>query len=337
MCCFNRPVEHVSDTKIFVMPTKTGRQITIYQNELEASGDPNRTVIPPKKLTAEMVAGIFDRSGGSRSGAGQQPPPPMPEKKEKEAQEKSHDPVSTEKYGNAMILPCPLKAGHDVELIDLSKDTFSFARLKAWFPAPPSARSVNKSDEKRAPTQQQQAPLQVHAVGAYFISVAKELADLRRVDPAVFKVSDNIENVFSKHYSVGFGFIICCFDPSKKLSPHPVGYLHDLLPDGRMFVPTRHEHGGSEEKTMEHFDHAIYSANTAPGESGQTKADMLGDRPAIEPPKPTKTLVLKAVQSEAGVIKCKALETHLPEITSLRQRLIRGMYKNDDLVFALAS
>jgi len=141
MCCFNKEVDSVSKTKIFVMPTKNGRQVTVYDNSVSGGHSGRRAVV----------------------------------QKEKE---------SAPKYGNAMILPCPLKNGADVALHDLSKDTFSFKRMKLYFPEEEtrSRGMVNSSSSEKAKSQH----LEVHSVGAYFISIAKNVDDLRRIDPTVF-------------------------------------------------------------------------------------------------------------------------------------------------------
>lgn len=71
--------------------------------------------------------------------------------------------------------------------------------------------------------------LEVHEVGAYFVSVAETLSDLARIDPTVFQVAPDIEKLFKQHYKEGFAFIVCCFNPSKKdVKTHPVGTTIDF-------------------------------------------------------------------------------------------------------------
>jgi len=229
-----------------------------------------------------------------------------------------------EKYGNAMILPCPLKQGQKVELLDLSKDNFKFDRIDSHFPHAPI--EMKKRDKAKSKTSSAQPHLEVHEVGEYFVSIAENLGDLQRIDPAVFKVSSNIEELFTKHYASGFGFIICAFNPEAKIEGgHPIGYVHDLLPDGRLFVPCRHEHGhGTKEK--EHFDHFIYSINTAKGESGDTAAEMLALHPGWDASKVTAESALKSDK----------LQPLYPKIEVLRRRRIGGAFANEDLIFARA-
>jgi len=251
-------------------------------------------------------------------------------------------------------------------------------------------------------------------LAATSFSIAKTVDDLKRIDPTVFQVSDTIDQLFRKHYAMGFGFVICCFDEDKGVAGHPIGYVHDLLPDGSLFVPCRHEHGHGTKET-EHFSHEIYSLNTKGGEAGKTRSE-LGYRGG-DTSKQVYTIVPKKVipftakpvrqqnggitttdikclggctffggisghcskcwsqlapadqakhtaeqtvaqierertawdrgqeqhmkqighpNSESEAIQSEVLGKHVPEIKCLRQRLIKGEFKNDDLVFALA-
>jgi len=298
MCCFNRPIEEVSKTKILVFPTKDGRQVTVYEN-------------------------VLDVKGGSR-GKDQKKIEAIKEKQEKQ------------KYENAMILPCPLKRGQEIKVLDFSSDAFKFDRLFKYFPR---EVVINLQMEKIAASRGRNAQkaLEVVEVGAYFVSLATELDDLDRIDPNVFKVSSNIKELFTKHYFKGFGFVICCFNPEKKVDPHPIGYIHDLKDDGTMFVPCRHEHGHGE-KPVEKFDHEIYSLNTKDGdEAGRTKEDIV----SIKAPSP-KGVEIKIVPypdapaSPLAALESNVLAPHLPEIRTFRQRIIHGPHKNADLIFTLA-
>jgi len=293
MCCFNAPVQGVSQTKILVFPTKDGRQVTLYQNKVGVVGGGRGTKAEDEKKKADIVA----------------------------QQEKA-------KYENAMILPCPLKTGHKVQLLDLSKDNFSFERVENFFPKKPATRSrgvlagIDKSH---------QSHLEVVEIGEYFVSIAENFGDLKRIDPSVFKVSDNIQNVFSKHYVDGFGFIICAFNPNKKVEGgHPIGYVHDLLPDGKMFVPCRHEHGAYSTKAQEHFDHVIYSVNTKKGtDTGDTRDEILQANPSWS--------IIEGVTENAALTSDLLAPLYPEKITALRRRRIDGFFKNDDLEFSLAA
>jgi len=228
-----------------------------------------------------------------------------------------------------------------------------------------------------------------------------------------FQVSDTIDELFRRHYAEGFGFVICCFDPSKGVSGHPIAYEHDLMPDGTMFVPCRHEHGHGTKET-EDFSHEIYSLNSEK-EAGRSRNDLgyKGPEPvssqvykphakvpvkfapqpikelpnggivttdakcpgcsfwggisghcskcwnqlspeeqkrhtkeqrALQPDRERAAFDLKqkeqasevlAPHSEAEAIQSEVLTPYIPEIKCLRQRIIQGPHKNDDLYFVV--
>ena len=297
-----------------------------------------------------------------------------------------------------MILPCPLRAGAQVELLDLSKDRFKFASLHACFPTLREPVSLSRGEQRKAASASSESRLAVRDVGAYKMSVAplaetrlgpnrrgSELrvgspksgkrplrfvrfaigsesepeqsperrcsgrlsawpmvADLARIDPAVFVVADNIEKLMAAQYGSGFAFVVCMFDPSKDIKPHPIGYVHDLLPDGRsLFVPCRHEHGDGT-KATETFDHAIFSlgakadpqseAGPTPvelGEQLQKRNEALGGKGHVAP----------AARLPADAMKDSQLLFPLiapAVVTVLRRSELRGPHPNQDLVFQLA-
>ena len=237
---------------------------------------------------------------------------------------------------NAMILPCPLSSGAQVQLLDLSKDGFKFDDLHACFPVYQEPPKDNASRSRHAAEKHKEAKLQVHQVGAYQMSIAPTLADLSRIDPAVFIVAPNIQELMSKHYANGFGFIICVFDPSKEIKPHPIGYVHDKLSPTQLFVPCRHEHGhGPQEK--EQFDHYIYSANTRPdGEAGLTPTELAEQLDARA--KAHGGSVRSGSVSPATVLqKSAALSPHFPQAIVLRCNILQGVHDNKDLVFTVAA
>jgi len=217
---------------------------------------------------------------------------------------------------NAMILPAPLldKEGHNVELIDLSGEANEgfFDKLNTCFPSIDKGRS--KSSVSRG-------YLEVKAVGCYNVSVARNLEDLRRIDPSVFKVSPNIDQVLSEHYPINFAFVICCFDPSKNIAPHPLGYSHDLLGTS-LFVPTRHEHGDKSE--LAHFDHNIFSLNTKGENCGKTAAEILKDFVSNQ------RHYIKPENSVFEVLSASPLSDVLPPIENFRRLDLVGNRVNED-------
>jgi len=287
MCCFSAPVEEVKQTRILVLPTKDGRQVTVYENHVGVTGD------------------VEDED----------------DKKKKDAILAANEKA---KYENAMILPCPLKAGAKVQLLDLSKDNFSFERLESYFP---QYVFDSEGDDDEGDGGEDHGALEIFEVGAYFVSIAEKLEDLKRIDPKVFKVSANLDLVFQQHYKSGYGFVVCCFNQNKKIEGHPIAYVHDLMSDGKMFVPCRHEHGhGTKEK--EAFDHFIYSVNTKGDEaSGMSKADLL---------KEAQYQMVQKALSENEALASSAMGRFYPQVKMIRRRRIMGKYKNDDLIFTIA-
>lgn len=165
---------------------------------------------------------------------------------------------------NAMILPCPV-SGKDgkIILIDLSnKKDFSFSGLDKCFP---TLTRLTKGMSKAASKNVDYEQLEVIELGAYKVSIAPTARDIRRANKDIFKVSKGTRRVLKEEYDDGFAFVICMFDSTKEIEPHPIGYVHDVLPSsGKLFVPCKHVHDGKAHNT-EHFDHVIYSLDAQDG------------------------------------------------------------------------
>jgi len=300
MCIFANPVVEVRQTRIFVAPTVSGRQLTVYENYVDASGGST-------KKEKEKVANI-----------------------RKDARKQLEN-------ANAMILPVPFVVGSAVILLDFSKDAFSFDLLDSCFAkfAPPVSRGLfgSKGESKS---------LEVHSIGAYNMSVATNLGDLDRIDRSVFSVASNVRQLLGRQYGSGFGFVICAFDGCKKIEPHPIGYVHDRLPSGNLFVPCMHEHGhdtvGSVGEGYEMFDHVIYSVCTKKNTiNGQDAGPSTGETLLQLIPLLDRGGINNAdTNIDAVVAESPLLAFYLPrgEIT-LRRRLIKGRYANADLVFGI--
>lgn len=99
--------------------------------------------------------------------------------------------------------------------------------------------------------------LEVLDIGSYKVSLANNIADLRRIDESVFKVAPSIDAILAEHYETGFGFMICLFQTN--LKAHPIGFIGSRMSDGTLYFPTRHEHG--DEHHLAHFDHTLYAIN----------------------------------------------------------------------------
>ena len=173
--------------------------------------------------------------------------------------------------GSAMVLPVPAGA---VTFLDLSNAAL-FYELRRSFP---TAMEIMEPEEEEEDMPFEMfddgAKLVVRDVGSYRVSLAPCLSDLRRIDPDTFTVPPTIEQLLSTHYGGGrggapasyadeigeFSFVVCRFKDAQ-VDPHPIGYVHERLEDGRLFVPTRHAHGRDDTGEGAHadWDHDIYT------------------------------------------------------------------------------
>lgn len=164
--------------------------------------------------------------------------------------------VKTNAKNNAMILPVPHP--HTFELHDLSRyaDIFedcgkSFSqsfgiRSKGLF-----TLSANCDNET----------LKVHVCGSYNVSIVPSHRDFHRLDRNYFQLNATVGQLLEKYYDNTFGFIVCKLREGREEKYHPLAYSHQMYQPERMFVPTRHHHS-SQEETLSHYDHNIYSINT---------------------------------------------------------------------------
>lgn len=139
--------------------------------------------------------------------------------------------------GNAMILPVRGNV-EDVGLIDMTDFQNFFAYVEEVFQAPTRSLSfgtkgMNYDDDC----------LVVHDIGSYKVSLAPTIDDLDRLDPEVFTVSKAAKNALraSQDGHEG-GFVVAVLTQSGEY--HPLAYTSTIV-DGKLFVPTRHEHGSN--------------------------------------------------------------------------------------------
>lgn len=242
---------------------------------------------------------------------------------------------------NAMILPFPKITDEEVELIDLSEHKHLFSKLLQCFPPKRSEKASNKSSKGDSSSECDEEELEVHEVGAYNVSMAYSLKDLKRAKKDVFKLSPHLGELLKDKYSGNWGFVLCIFDPTKEVEAHPIGYVHDLLDPNHLFVPTRHEHGvgdGSNNEESDEtsdetsdedaeplysFDHEIYSLNTTSMKSVLSKG---AGNASKYPEKCEKVLYIKP------------LKKHLPKWNDsavLRRLALKGKYVNQDVILDL--
>jgi hypothetical protein len=107
--------------------------------------------------------------------------------------------------------------------------------------------------------------LKVHEVGNYQVSIAESLDDLDRVNPEVFTLSPDAKSTLGT-YDDGFCFVVAQLKESGKF--HALAYTHPVAGDGKLFIPTKHEHGSHVaphpqlEGERADWDHHIYYQDT---------------------------------------------------------------------------
>lgn len=152
---------------------------------------------------------------------------------------------------NAMILPVPAAVPEDVALLDLSEAPQFFDDLDKPF----ERMTLGTKGGSRGFGD----TLKIHEVGNYRVSIAPSVEDLDRVDPAVFTLSAETRQTLTPNYGTGFVFVVAALRESGKF--HPLAYTHPVMEDGRLFIPTRHEHGNSTRHgyaALPRWDHYVY-------------------------------------------------------------------------------
>jgi len=173
--------------------------------------------------------------------------------------------VKNKSATNAMILP--VVAPHSVKFINLSKYNDIFEDCDKSFPVR-FAYDGNDEEEGITCFSMNESYLEVQDVGSYKCSVANSIADLQRVDPRVFTITQDFVDVLTQHYDAQYwGFIICKIRDGATDSfeeYHPIAYTHSLI-GGKLFIPTRHYHGtpSANPQVANDWDHTIYVHNAS--------------------------------------------------------------------------
>lgn len=140
---------------------------------------------------------------------------------------------------NAMVLPVPQGP---VQLVDTSTvypDVFK--DCEALFPNRSKGGFGAASYSFGAFGAEERKPLPVERIGGYDVSVVPTLEDFARLSKEHFTVPDNIKQVLTENYGAGYSFVVCLFD--KTVQAHPIAYISQRMPNGHLFIPTRHAHG----------------------------------------------------------------------------------------------
>jgi hypothetical protein len=187
---------------------------------------------------------------------------------------------------NAMVLPFPVPKGtttdginepHKVapnadiiRVLDFQNFTQFFAECKACFSID---EDWGDDEDEDLCDKSEEEELEVVQIGGYNVSIARTLDFIKRIDKKIFSVHENLFHVLQKNYESGYGFLICSFDASKKISTEetpPLAYVHRA--GDRFFVPTRHEHG--HDTGVPHWDHEIFLWNAKYNDNDDTTEDV---------------------------------------------------------------
>jgi hypothetical protein len=161
---------------------------------------------------------------------------------------REHILAGTNPPGNAMILPVPWNAGEEITLVDMSKTPRFFNDLNDLLE--PRTRGYKGFESFGAPAG---GFLKVQEVGNFDVSIAYTVEDIDRVDPTAFTLSPSAKATLEKHYPDGYAFVVCAL--ARDGSIHPLAYTSAAR--STLFVPTRHEHGDSDE--FPEWDHSIFT------------------------------------------------------------------------------
>jgi hypothetical protein len=136
--------------------------------------------------------------------------------------------------GNAMILPVPQPETLRFHNLSEYKNFFDDCK-NCFYNATNSLKSysLNMIDKAEG--------LAVFKIGAYYVSVAKNIQQLEMVNNKVFKLSDGLKKILNTYYYQPYwGFIICRLSPGNN-NYHPFAYSHQII-QNKIYIPTRHYH-----------------------------------------------------------------------------------------------
>jgi hypothetical protein len=216
MCIFSGPVGAVSRTNILVGAVMQSHIVTVRDGR-----GGSRRVRRPVPDRPPMQLTIYSNTVQLNSGSRGEP--------------------------TAMILPFPLIKGKNrVKLYDLSKYPKLFKDLDKMF------TRVTKGMNSFSFDSDSSSRLKIHNVGSYKASIVPNYESFKKLEISKFNISPSVIKLLSQFYSEGFGFIVCQI--RQNATYHPFGYTHEMRPDGKMWVPTRHHHGHVDGNLVKYHD-----------------------------------------------------------------------------------
>lgn len=135
-----------------------------------------------------------------------------------------YDYPKTDKSRTAMIIPFPIRSDRSnrFKLFSFGNYGSVFDDIELLFDTKPS----NTSDQ------------QFSTSGNYIITVIKSIAGFDAINPDLFTLGNQAKSIIKQYYSTGFGFILAILKHNAQYKPF--GYCHELLANGKLFIPIRH-------------------------------------------------------------------------------------------------
>lgn len=230
----------------------------------------------------------------------------------------------------AMVLPFP--AGGACEMIDTTSSKGLFAALNDLFPGVLSYSLGSRGGFGVADG----ATLEVKSCGSYDYSVAPTVDDLSRLD-ASLRIGD-VMDLLRRVYGTGFSFLVCGIRKSAQY--HPIAYRHALRSDGRLFLPTLHEHGPAAHAHGPMWDHVIFSLRQGHPQSQSQQAGYVSEDYDARPPWLEEETIEKSKEvgvswQEVAKAVGPALAKHLTSGTNgatLKKITLVGNHPNQDML-----
>jgi hypothetical protein len=165
---------------------------------------------------------------------------------------------------NTMILPVPNP--NSIEFVNLEKYPKFFDDCEnSFYRIPSYSYNAYATRSLECGIASLSAPLKVHSVGSYDVSIVNHVPEFSRLNPLYFTIGDNLIDMLSKTYGSEFGYLVCKLKEGDH-DYHPFAYTHDLHTNSKVFLPTLHYHlheYSSSSKKYADWDHLIYSIGTS--------------------------------------------------------------------------
>jgi hypothetical protein len=328
MCTFSKPVKHVTKTKIFVtwappsmdascVGTASRATITAAHPRSEACGAEDGCMRPPSAAHMRQLTVYSNQvqlAGCGSPTAMVLPVPVAP---------------ATQRAGDTLC-------GITVHAMPACTDKF--------FDVLETILDVRPADSYGRGAWRPKSTLSIQRAGAYTYTVVPSIDDFARLRNEVFGVptGSELHSMLSAYYSRDFAFLVCIIDASATY--RPFAYEHDALPNGDLFVPTRHYHPRqtgclgcfpwSDTTTAleadADWDHKIWSCGVDPRD--EDAGWFVGKHESELQPPAGRNPQLSSAMEAAGVAGLP-FDLSTAKVTAMRMKHVQGSHPNEDTVF----